>query len=76
MEEHLNQLNFKHAIPTGIATTNFNMQINLIFVSKEMCLYTSGVYGTYLSDHKPIFISLNSESKISILKKMNVYKSS
>ncbi|CAL1678236.1 unnamed protein product [Lasius platythorax] len=64
--KHLNELHFKRAICTQVSTTKFNTQIDVIFISEGILNYSAGVYETYFSDHKPIFIGLNEQSKIPI----------
>ncbi|XP_077265248.1 uncharacterized protein LOC143899122 [Temnothorax americanus] len=66
LEKHLEKLNFKRALSTHVSTTNFNTQIDVIFISDRIFNYTAGVYETFFSDHKPIFIGLNEQSEIPI----------
>ncbi|XP_071581581.1 uncharacterized protein [Temnothorax nylanderi] len=66
LEKHLEKLNFKRALSTHVSTTNFNTQSDVIFISDRIFNYTAGVYETFFSDHKPIFIGLNEQSEIPI----------
>lgn len=58
-ENWLNQQHYQRAIKPGISTTNFNTQIDVIFVNDNVKFYEAGVYETFFSDHKPIFIGIN-----------------
>ena len=67
-EKFLNNHNLKRALLPGLTSTNFNTQIDIIFVSDRMNNYVTGIYESIFSDHKPIFIGLsngkNSEIKL------------
>lgn len=54
--------NFIRGLPER-KSTNFNdKQIDTIF-TKNLNKYTSGIYETYFSDHKPIYIGINAEAQ-------------
>ena len=65
IEKYLNNQNLKRSIPSKISTTNFNTQIDIIFVNKIKTNFTAGVYETFFSDHKPIFIGINTIDTLS-----------
>lgn len=52
------QLMFQKALEDEVSTTNFNTQIDTIFI-KNISHHHSGIYETYFSDHKPIFIGIS-----------------
>lgn len=55
LEQYMtNQFNLMKALKDQVTTSN-NTQIDVIFV-KNIQNYHAGVYETYFSDHKPIFI--------------------
>lgn len=57
----LKRLQFSRAIDPAISTTNFNTQIDIIFVNDKITFYKAGVYESIFSDHKPIFIGINND---------------
>ena len=67
-EKYMNQINLSRGLPIEISTTDFNTQIDVIFLSKSIRMYNSGVYETFFSDHKPIFIGIKSLINLSHLK--------
>lgn len=56
----LDEFNFTKSLANESSTTNFNTQIDTIF-TKNINKYHSGIYDTYFSDHKPIFIGISNE---------------
>lgn len=63
------ELKFRKALEDEVSTTNFNTQIDSIFI-QNMKNYHSGTYEFIFSDHKPIFIGIsddNSSSETSVI---------
>ena len=54
----MNAIHFKRALRSKYATTNFNTQIDIIFINENSDNYISNTYESFFSDHKPIFIVL------------------
>lgn len=55
----LGAMKFSKTLMNETSTTNFGSQIDTIFVKNIKNQY-SGIYETYFSDHKPIFIGISS----------------
>lgn len=47
LEKHFKKLSFKRTLPTHVSTINFNMQIDVIFISDQIFNYTAEVYETF-----------------------------
>lgn len=54
----MNAIHFKRALRSKCSTTNFNTQIDIIFIIENFDNYISDTYESFFSDHKPIFIVL------------------
>ena len=63
-EKLLNKNNFKRALLSELPTTNFSTQIDIIFVNENMNNYVTGIYESFFSDHKPIFIGLEESNTL------------
>lgn len=76
LEIYLSNYNFKRGINTKISTTKYNTQIiDVIFVSKGIKKISPGVYETFFSDHKPVFIGLNVDKNTESISSFNKTKS-
>ncbi|KAL7291611.1 hypothetical protein TKK_0014650 [Trichogramma kaykai] len=59
LENILTKYNLKRGIPLQLSTTNFDTQIDTIFISRDIADFESGTYESFFSDHKPIYIGLS-----------------
>lgn len=58
LEKSLKKIYFTRSLAAGLSTTNNDTQIDIIF-TRNIHHWQSGVYETYFSDHKPIYIGIN-----------------
>lgn len=58
LESYLKKHDFTRGLVAGASITNNDTQIDTIFI-RNIAFYHTGVYETYFSDHKPIFIGIN-----------------
>ena len=69
LEKFLRNKNLLNALPKNISTTNFNTQIDVMFISNNIKNYKAAqrCIWKFFSDHKPIFIGINSLRKLIIV---------
>ena len=69
----MNELDLYRGLGKNLTTTNFNKQIDSIFLRNSKHHFISCVYETYFSDHKPIFISVDESVELSNIEIENHY---
>ena len=63
LTEFMKEYRLVNILDENSPTTDMNSQIDIILASTHKC--KSGVYESYFSDHKPIWVNMNQETKTS-----------